>query len=212
MEPPDKWRLIPNTDLRPAAGVAHIFDQRGLAGAFVSVPLEQANCYDRLWTSTYVGFFDSGEPNTDMSNLDLFRHDFVVSIKPEYATKIMSGEKTVELRRRFPYGTVTGARMYVYASAPIQAVVGFAVIKTVHRIPPEEIWERYSAVSFIKRDDFVAYYAGSEVGYVLVLDEVTGFAKPIPLITLKDRLGFSPPQSFAYADDKFRDLVHGLQT
>lgn len=146
-----------------------------------------------------------------MSNLDLFRHDFVVSIKPEYATRIMSGEKTVELRRRFPYGTVTGARMYVYASAPIQAVVGFSVIKTVDRISPDEIWKKYSSVSCIKRDDFVAYYAGSEVGYVLVLDEVTNFRKPVPLATLKDHLEFSPPQSFAYADDKFKDLVHGLQ-
>lgn len=33
--------------------------------------------------------------------LDLFRHDFVVSIKPEYATKIVVGDKKVELRRRF---------------------------------------------------------------------------------------------------------------
>jgi predicted transcriptional regulator len=37
-----------------------------------------------------------------MNNLDLFRHDFVVSIKPEYALKIIEGCKTVELRRRFP--------------------------------------------------------------------------------------------------------------
>jgi hypothetical protein len=29
----------------------------------------------------------------EMSTLDLFRHDFVLSIRPEYATKIMSGEE-----------------------------------------------------------------------------------------------------------------------
>jgi predicted transcriptional regulator len=59
-----------------------------------------------------------------MNNLDLFRHDFVLSIKPEYATKIVEGLKKVELRRRFPYGTVTGARLYIYATVPIQAVIG----------------------------------------------------------------------------------------
>lgn len=146
-----------------------------------------------------------------MSNLDLFRHDFVVSIRPEYATRIMRGEKRVELRRRFPYGTVTGARMYIYASAPIQAIIGYAVIATVDRIPPDEIWEKYSSVSCINREDFDNYYADCEQGYVLVLGGVVGLGCPIKLETLRDRLGFSPPQSFAYADDKLKDLVHGLQ-
>jgi predicted transcriptional regulator len=39
-----------------------------------------------------------------------------LSIKPEYATKIVDGLKKVELRRRFPYGTVTGARTVAVAA------------------------------------------------------------------------------------------------
>ncbi len=144
-----------------------------------------------------------------MSTLDLFRHDFIVSIKPEYATKITSGEKKVELRRRFPFGTVTGARIYVYASAPIQAVIGYATIRTVDRIPPDEIWSRYSAVACIARDDFVAYYSHSKIGFVLVLDDPVLLEHPVPLAALKSELGFTPPQSFAYADDKFKHIVHG---
>jgi len=147
-----------------------------------------------------------------MSNLDLFRHDFVVSIKPEYATRIIRGEKKVELRRKFPYGTVTGARMYIYASAPIQAIIGYAVIATVDRIPPEEIWDKYSSVSFISREDFFSYYADCDLGYALVLGDVVGLGCPIKLDTLRDRLGFSPPQSFAYADDRLKELVHRLQS
>jgi predicted transcriptional regulator len=75
-----------------------------------------------------------------MNNLDLFRHDFILSIKPEYATKIVEGLKKVELRRRFPYGTVTGARLYIYATVPIQAVIGYATIRGVERMPVEQIW------------------------------------------------------------------------
>lgn len=146
-----------------------------------------------------------------MSTLDLFRHDFVVSIKPEYATKIISGEKKVELRRRFPYGTVTGARLYIYASAPVQAVIGYATIQTVERISPNEIWSRYASVACIQRDDFLAYYGDLDLGFVLILADVVSLEIPISLATLKSELGFSPPQSFAYADDKFKQVVLGWQ-
>jgi predicted transcriptional regulator len=102
-----------------------------------------------------------------MNTLDLFRHDFVVSIKPEYATKIVDGIKTVELRRRFPYGTVTGARLYVYATAPLQAVIGFATIREVERSPIEQIWTDYQNVAHINRKDFEDYYKDVDAGFVL---------------------------------------------
>ncbi|MER8601260.1 hypothetical protein [Mesorhizobium sp. M0768] len=154
------------------------------------------------------------EKNCDrqrMSNLDLFRHDFVLSIKPEYAIKIVSGQKKVELRRRFPYGTVTGAVMYIYASAPIQAVIGYATISTVEELPVERIWANYSDVAFIARDDFDAYYAERTSGFVIKLQDPVAVPEPVPLSLLKDRLGFTPPQSFAYADDAFRQLIRGSE-
>ena len=141
--------------------------------------------------------------------LDLFRHDLVVSIKPEYATKIVVGDKKVELRRRFPYGTVTGARMYIYASSPIQAVIGYAVIRTVERLSPSEIWSRYASVAYITSEDFQSYYRDVSLGYVLVLEHPVRLKTPVHLSVLKEKLSFSPPQSFAYADDTFKKLVDG---
>ena len=142
-----------------------------------------------------------------MSTFDLFRHDFVLSIKPEYATKIVEGLKKVELRRRFPPGTVTGARLYIYATVPIQALIGYATIKQVEHMPIEKIWSTYHSVSFIDRVDFESYYSGLDDGYVILLDDVVRLDCPVPLSVLKDRLDFTPPQSFAYADDGFRRLV-----
>ncbi|RJT30826.1 hypothetical protein D3227_29960 [Mesorhizobium waimense] len=144
-----------------------------------------------------------------MSTLDLFRHDFVLSIKPEYAVPIVMGTKTVELRRRFPYGTVTGARIYVYATVPIQAVIGYATISTVEQHPVERIWELYQSVAGIKRGDFDEYYAERSSGFVIHLIKPTPLEEAIPLAVLKERLDFTPPQSFAYADDRFRQLVLG---
>lgn len=144
-----------------------------------------------------------------MANLDLFRHDFVLSIKPEYATKIVEGLKTVELRRRFPYGTVTGARLYVYATVPLQAVIGYATISTVEEHRVDQIWELFHDVAYITRHDFDDYYANRENGFVIRLKDPVQLADPVPLSVLKEELDFTPPQSFAYADDKFRQLILG---
>jgi predicted transcriptional regulator len=142
-----------------------------------------------------------------MNTLDFFRHDFVLSIKPEYATKIVDGLKTVELRRRFPYGTVTGARIYVYATAPIQAIIGYATIREVEKSPVEQIWAAYKQVAFIDRKDFEDYYADVDSGYVLVLQNPVRLKTPVSLDVLKSELNFTPPQSFTYADDAFRRLI-----
>jgi predicted transcriptional regulator len=139
--------------------------------------------------------------------LDLFRHDFILSIKPEYATRIVDGQKTVELRRRFLDLTVTGAKMYVYATVPIQALIGYATIERVLRMPVAAIWREYHRVAFISQPDFEEYFQGRDVGFVLVLRDPVKLSAPIPLSVLKQQLNFTPPQSFAYADEALSQLV-----
>ncbi|BDV35545.1 hypothetical protein SS37A_30740 [Methylocystis iwaonis] len=133
----------------------------------------------------------------------------MLSIKPEYAIKIIEGVKKVELRRRFPPGTVTGARLYVYATVPLRALIGFATISRIDYLPVNDIWRLYGEVACIAREDFDAYYRGLTSGYVIVLKDVVPLSRPIPLAVLKEELGFTPPQSFAYADDGFRKIVSG---
>ncbi len=142
-----------------------------------------------------------------MSNLDLFRKNFILSIKPEYAFRIVEGSKTVELRRRFPYGTATGALMFVYASAPIQALIGYATIMDVEKRDVKDIWNVYNEVAYIKQDDFNGYFLGRDVGFVIRLGQPVSLSAPIGLSVLKSKLGFTPPQSFAYADDRLQQLV-----
>ncbi|MGV8938652.1 MAG: hypothetical protein ACOH2J_16160 [Allorhizobium sp.] len=144
-----------------------------------------------------------------MANLDLFKQDFILSIKPEYATRIVDGLKTVELRRRFPYGTVTDAKLFIYATVPLQAVLGYATIEEVQRMPIDEIWRRYHTVAYIDKPAFDEYYGGVDYGYVLVLRDPVKLETAIPLEELKTKLKFTPPQSFTYADDAFRKIVYG---
>jgi predicted transcriptional regulator len=142
-----------------------------------------------------------------MATLDLFRHDFVLSIKPEYATKIIAGEKTVELRRRFPPGTVTGALAYVYATVPIQAVIGWATIADVRSMAVPQIWAEFERAACIGPDDFWQYFGNLKNGYVLVLERPRALAHPVKLSELRASLNFVPPQSYCYADESFRRLI-----
>ena len=117
--------------------------------------------------------------------------------------------KTVELRRRFPDLTVTGASMFVYATAPIQAVVGHVTIARVERRPVETIWSSYHEVAFIDRDAFDSYFAGLADGFVLMLEAPVKLETPVGLDILRAACEFTPPQSFAYANERLVQLLRG---
>lgn len=136
------------------------------------------------------------------------QRDVVLSIKPVYSEKILAGQKTVELRRRFPVSAPTGALAYIYSSSPIKAMVGTVSIRDVLKLPLEQIWSEFESTAFIERPLFDKYFEGLEYGYALIFDDVKSFSRPLPLHELRERFGFEPPQSYLYAT---RDLRKALQ-
>lgn len=136
------------------------------------------------------------------------QRDVVLSIRPQYTDKILSGNKTVELRRRFPVSAPGGTMAYIYSSSPVRAMVGVAEIKSVLKLPIYQIWKKYEEHAMIEKDDFDKYFDGLDFGYVLVFDDVRSLTRPIPLAELREQFGFEPPQSFLYAK---RDLRKALR-
>lgn len=59
----------------------------------------------------------------------------LLSLRPRYATAILTGDKTTELRRR-PVNALPGTPIILYASSPIMAVVGTARLADVHSCFP----------------------------------------------------------------------------
>jgi len=123
-------------------------------------------------------------------------NDVVISIKPRYADLILSGRKTVELRKasaRLPAGT----RAVIYASSPTRALVGQAVIGQRHQLPLPELWARFGQQAAVGVDEFQRYYAGDTEGVAFGLEAVRRHDEAIPLDELR-RLGqgFRPPQSY----------------
>jgi predicted transcriptional regulator len=54
-----------------------------------------------------------------------------MNIRPPHASKILDGQKTVELRRKFPELTTKGTIALIYSSSPVRVIVGYARIKRV---------------------------------------------------------------------------------
>jgi predicted transcriptional regulator len=132
--------------------------------------------------------------------------DFLVSVRPQYAAKILDGEKTVELRRRFPDSGSVGATVFIYSSSPIRAIVGRAKIKDVQKLSVSEIWKAHSDAACISRKDFYRYFSGVKFGFAIMLAAV----KPMTRVTASDlesQFGIVPPQSYRYVAKNFLSLI-----
>jgi predicted transcriptional regulator len=122
---------------------------------------------------------------------------FVLSVRPAYVQRILSGEKTVELRRRFPYPS-SGCRLLFYSTSPVQAIVGRAELKGVSHHSLRSLWRQFSDAVGVTRREFDAYFAGVDNGYALHLSKVRVLAQPLHLSDLARDYAFRPPQSYCY--------------
>jgi predicted transcriptional regulator len=120
----------------------------------------------------------------------------LLSVKPEFAERLLRGEKTIEIRRRF-HPRWRGSRIAIYASSPERALVGEATIGTVKAASPEEIWDRYGDQMGCSRNEFLAYAGEKEEVFAIQLGEVTPYASRMPLCQVEYLLeeDLNPPQS-----------------
>ncbi len=122
--------------------------------------------------------------------------DAIISIRPNFAEAILSGKKTVELRRRIPPLPV-GTKLWIYATKPTGAVIGSAVIREIVLGSPDEVWTTNEHKVGVSREEFDAYFIGTDNAAGLVLEEVRRVT-PIVIGELRRiRPGFHPPQVIA---------------
>jgi predicted transcriptional regulator len=124
----------------------------------------------------------------------------LLSIKPEYAEKILNGTKRFEYRKAAPRNQAVRT-MVLYATQPIGKVVGEVEIAGVLREGPDVLWEQTSKASGITRAFFDAYFSGRELAVAIAVCRPRRYAKPIDLEAVSGSP--TPPQSFQY-------LVEGM--
>ena len=142
----------------------------------------------------------------DMQELDQDRM-VVLSLKPRFAEAILTGDKTVELRRT-EAKIVVPPRALLYATTPVRALLGTCIITSVKSADLAVLWREYGSRTALLDQEFQQYFEGVDVGTALTLTQPRAFSRQIPLQDLraKPRI-FRPPQSFAYLDTKTGDRL-----
>lgn len=117
----------------------------------------------------------------------------LLSIKPEYVTKIVSGKKKYEFRKfhcREEVDTIV-----IYATAPVKQVIGEVSIIAIIEDAVDEVWKLTRPDGGITKKAFKEYYKNRQVAVAYQLGKVTTYDEPMVL----SDVGLSyVPQSFAY--------------
>ncbi len=118
----------------------------------------------------------------------------VLSIKPEFAFKIFDGTKKFEFRKSI-FKNVNIKSVIVYASSPVQQVIGEFEIDEVLNYDLSTLWDLTQEFSGISEEFYYDYFANKEQGFAIKIKKTRKYRKPK---CLKMDFNLSPPQSFAY--------------
>jgi predicted transcriptional regulator len=133
--------------------------------------------------------------------------DILLSIRPVFASRILNGAKTIELRRKFPESSAAGTVAVIYSSSPVSAVVGYAEIDDILRMPVRQIWKEHGINACVTKVEFDAYFSGLKYGFAILLKNVRALAKQLNAFDLKREFGIVPPQSYRYIENGYVSLL-----
>lgn len=123
----------------------------------------------------------------------------LLSIKPLYANRILSGQKKVEYRKQV-ISRKDISHVLIYASRPVCRVVGeFRIAGVILSDTPDKLWEKTARISGINKTDYFAYFANHSIAYGYQIEDVKAFDKPRTLLEYGLKRA---PQNFVYVEDK----------
>ncbi|WP_075603128.1 hypothetical protein [Saccharicrinis aurantiacus] len=121
----------------------------------------------------------------------------LLSIKPEYAYKIFDGSKKYEFRRTL-FKNTNVKTIVVYASSPVQKVIGEFEIDSILNEGLDSLWQKTKDFSGISRGFFFDYFSNKENGYAIKIKKTKMYKEAL---CIKEDFNAKPPQSFMYLKD-----------
>lgn len=134
--------------------------------------------------------------------MDLKNKALLISIKPEYADKIFSGNKTIELRKSLPQQVNVNDSVLIYVTAPVSKIWGKCKIKSFLKEEKSVFWKKYKDLTGVSINEFDEYFLNKDFAHGIFLKDIIEF--PEPKLDLKKTREiipkFSPPQTYKYLD------------
>lgn len=119
----------------------------------------------------------------------------LLSIKPEYANKIFSGEKKFEYRKSIFKQEIKF--IVVYVTKPVGMIIGEFEIDKIISDTPKQIWNLTKEHSGIEEDKFKNYFLNKETGFAIKVKKAKLYKHSKTLKEYNPKIKV-PPQSFCY--------------
>jgi len=122
----------------------------------------------------------------------------LLSIKPKYADLIFNGTKKFEFRRNI-FKEPNIKTVVVYASSPVQMVIGEFDIKIILKSDLKNLWNATKEHAGIDEHFFFQYFSNKHEGFAIKIDKPRKYKKAL---CLKADFKLHPPQSFLYLNNR----------
>lgn len=129
-------------------------------------------------------------------------------IKPRYAEKLLTGEKRFEFRRR-PFSSLV-THIVIYASSPVQRIIGIVEIEEIHSDTPAVTWSKTYKAAGIAESDFFEYFSGTDTAYAIEIKQKNVLRLKNAVSPKAVREDFRIPQSFSYISEQFLSAIKEL--
>lgn len=107
---------------------------------------------------------------------------------------IFNGTKKFEFRKAI-FKNTNIKTVVVYASSPMQKVIGEFEIEHIINDELDNLWRKTKNFAGIDEDYFYQYFAEREMGYAIKIKKTKRYKKPL---CLRADYKLTPPQSFLY--------------
>jgi len=138
--------------------------------------------------------------------------DALISIKPKYVNRFISGQKTVEIRNR-KVNLSNNSKLWIYTTLPTASIQTIAYVKHVEIDSPDLIWEKHRESIGISKSSFIQYVNGSNKVSAIVTNGIQKLPSEITLEEIRDMVPeFQPPQflKFMRENDPILSAIHTI--
>jgi predicted transcriptional regulator len=118
----------------------------------------------------------------------------LLSIKPEFAERIFDGSKKFEFRKAI-FKNQDIKTVVVYASSPMQKVIGEFEIDSIINDSLAGLWQKTKLFAGIDEEYFYQYFSDRKIGFAIKIKETKKYQTPL---CLRKDFNLLPPQSFLY--------------
>lgn len=121
----------------------------------------------------------------------------LLSIKPQYVDKIVSGEKKYEFRKTI-FKREQVDTIVVYSSGKVGKLIGEIKFKTILSDTPLNIWNKTKKEAGLSKEDFFDYFMNKNIAYAVKIESFKPYSRAV---SIQEKYpGVNPPQSFVYVE------------